>query len=64
MKKTPKHSTPEHFCLRKMGLEPTRRYRHKILSLARLPVPILPHKALINHELTLFPRKILFSFMS
>ena len=34
------------------------------ISLARLPVPTLPHKALINHELTLFPRKILFSFMS
>lgn len=29
--------------LRKMGLEPTRHCCHKILSLARLPVPTLPH---------------------
>ena len=29
--------------MRKMGLEPTRRDRHKILSLARLPIPTLPH---------------------
>ena len=29
--------------LRKMGLEPTRCTHHKILSLARLPVPTLPH---------------------
>ncbi len=28
--------------LRKMGLEPTRYCYHKILSLARLPVPTLP----------------------
>ena len=26
-----------------MGLEPTRHCCHKILSLARLPVPTLPH---------------------
>lgn len=32
-----------HFVLRKMGLEPTRHECHKILSLARLPVPTLPH---------------------
>ena len=31
--------------LRKMGLEPTRYCYHKILSLARLPVPTLPHVA-------------------
>ena len=31
------------FSLRKMGLEPTRHECHKILSLARLPVPTLPH---------------------
>ena len=31
------------FGLRKMGLEPTRYCYHKILSLARLPVPTLPH---------------------
>ena len=29
--------------MRKMGLEPTRLYRHKILSLACLPIPALPH---------------------
>ncbi len=28
--------------VRKMGLEPTQRCRHKILSLARLPIPTLP----------------------
>ena len=26
-----------------MGLEPTRRNRHKNLNLARLPIPTLPH---------------------
>ena len=32
-----------HFCLlREMGLEPTRAYTHKILSLACLPIPALP----------------------
>ena len=30
--------------MRKMGLEPTRHECHKILSLARLPVPTLPQK--------------------
>ena len=31
-----------HFCMGKVGLEPTREeYSHKILSLARLPVPPL-----------------------
>ena len=30
------------FYMRKMGLEPTRCNHHKILSLARLPVPTLP----------------------
>ncbi len=36
---------PESFrFVRKMGLEPTRLYRHKILSLACLPIPALPHK--------------------
>ena len=29
-------------CMRKMGLEPTRPNGHKILSLARLPIPTLP----------------------
>ena len=37
---------PEPFrFMRKMGLEPTRCNHHKILSLARLPVPTLPHYA-------------------
>ena len=30
-----------------MGLEPTRRNRHKILSLARLPIPTLPRTDMI-----------------
>ena len=29
-------------CMREMGLEPTRAYTHKILSLACLPIPALP----------------------
>ena len=29
--------------MREMGLEPTRSYNHKILSLACLPIPALPH---------------------
>lgn len=29
--------------MRKMGLEPTQPESYKILSLARLPVPTLPH---------------------
>ena len=32
----------EPFNMRKMGLEPTRCNHHKILSLARLPIPTLP----------------------
>ena len=31
--------------MRKMGLEPTRPNGHKILSLARLPIPTLPQTA-------------------
>ena len=31
------------FQMRKMGLEPTQLESYKILSLARLPVPTLPH---------------------
>ena len=34
------------FQMRKMGLEPTRLYKHKILSLACLPIPALPHMLL------------------
>ena len=33
--------------MRKMGLEPTRHECHKILSLARLPVPTLPHFSVV-----------------
>ncbi len=40
MKKDPDRKS-ESF-MRKMGLEPTRPCGHKILSLARLPVPTLP----------------------
>ncbi len=32
--------------MRKMGLEPTQPESYKILSLARLPVPTLPHSIL------------------
>ena len=32
--------------MRKMGLEPTQLESYKILSLARLPVPTLPHRLL------------------
>lgn len=35
------------FYLREMGLEPTREYTHKILSLACLPIPAFPQKAFI-----------------
>ena len=51
--------------MRKMGLEPTRHECHKILSLARLPVPTLPHSildfrdllstALTTSDIILFP---------
>ncbi len=34
--------------LRKMRLELTRDCSHKILSLARLPIPTLPHRAFFN----------------
>ncbi len=30
--------------MRKAGLEPARHCWHKILSLARLPIPTLPHE--------------------
>ena len=36
------------FTLRKMRLELTRDCSHKILSLARLPIPTLPHRAFFN----------------
>ena len=34
--------------MRTMGLEPTRHECHKILSLARLPVPTLPHSCIFR----------------
>ena len=45
--------------LRKMGLEPTRHECHKILSLARLPVPTLPLKHLY---IILFKEKFVNNF--
>ena len=36
--------------MRKMGLEPTRPCGHKILSLARLPIPTLPHLSLLSRD--------------
>lgn len=33
--------------MREMGLEPTRAYTHKILSLACLPIPALPHSVIL-----------------
>lgn len=35
--------SPTSLLMQEMGLEPTRYCYHKILSLARLPVPTLPH---------------------
>ena len=37
------YATAFFLIMRKMGLEPTRRNRHKNLNLARLPIPTLPH---------------------
>ena len=41
--------------MRKMGLEPTRPGGHKILSLARLPIPTLPRtvESLIDSTITI-----------
>ena len=36
-----------------MGLEPTRHCCHKILSLARLPVPTLPHNCVPHSFLSI-----------
>ncbi len=49
--------------MRKMGLEPTRYCYHKILSLARLPVPTLPH-AIFNAFTHYAPRKYHISISS
>lgn len=35
--------------MREMGLEPTRLYKHKILSLACLPIPALPPGDFVTH---------------
>ena len=43
MKKSPDFRFPKiRTSMREMGLEPTRAYTHKILSLACLPIPALP----------------------
>ena len=48
--------------LRKMGLEPTRHCCHKILSLARLPVPTLPHAYRTRRIISLFSPKVNYIF--
>ena len=54
-----------------MGLEPTREYTHKILSLARLPIPTLPLTAVLvslnnktNYSITVPFRQYLFLLFS
>src|SRR5437588_1391672 len=46
--------------VRKEGFEPPRPFGHKILSLARLPVPPLPHRSnsLIIHRLCVFLSRV------
>ena len=43
--------------MRKVGLEPTRYNYHKILSLARLPIPTFPHILFLLPELTALTTK-------
>ena len=43
--------------MRKMGLEPTRLYRHKILSLACLPIPALPH---VTRDQIIITKRVVF----
>ena len=47
--------------MREMGLEPTRAFTHKILSLACLPIPALPHPKYFSYNerynTTLFTEK-------
>ena len=43
--------------MRKMGLEPTRPCGHKILSLARLPIPTLPHLSLLSRDLIIITNR-------
>ena len=46
------------FCfVRKMGLEPTRCKHHKILSLARLPIPTLPQTVVANSRRLVYNNK-------
>ncbi len=46
------------FLMRKMGLEPTQLESYKILSLARLPVPTLPHRHLkLSEEYITIPTR-------
>ena len=40
-----------------MGLEPTRPCGHKILSLARLPIPTLPHMSLLSRDLIIITNR-------
>ena len=40
-----------------MGLEPTRPCGHKILSLARLPIPTLPHLSLLSRDLIIITNR-------
>ena len=44
--------------MRKMGLEPTRYCYHKILSLARLPIPTLPQTHRADIILALLPTDV------
>jgi hypothetical protein len=44
---------PEQNLVRKEGFEPPRPFGHKILSLARLPIPPLPHRQVNNLQNTI-----------
>ena len=44
----PDTNSKEFISVREMGLEPTRAYTHKILSLACLPIPALPQHEIYN----------------
>ena len=51
--------------MRKMGLEPTRCNHHKILSLARLPVPTLPQAInIISVYVQIVKQKFLYIMIS
>lgn len=53
-----------HNSVREMGLEPTRAFTHKILSLACLPIPALPLNNLNYLSINMYFCKVLFSFLS